>query len=93
MMDVERLAKGIDNRTSARDMAHLYTRIYQQELLTPTYNKLVINILSRQRIHDSLKRYLVEDVRLAHKTGGLNTVDHDVGIFYTNAVDYSMGVL
>lgn len=40
----------------------------------------------------TLKRYLVEDVRLAHKTGGLDTVDHDVGIFYTNAVDYSMGV-
>lgn len=92
MMDVERLAKGIDNRTSARDMAHLYTQIYQQKLLSASYNKLVIDILSRQRVHDSLKRYLVDDVRLAHKTGGLDTVDHDVGIFYTHAVDYSMGV-
>ncbi|UYB49238.1 class A beta-lactamase-related serine hydrolase [Lysinibacillus capsici] len=92
MMDVDRLAKGVDNRTSARDMAHLYTRIYQQELLSPPYNKLVIDILSRQRVHDSLKRYLIDDVRLAHKTGGLDTIDHDVGIFYTNAVDYSMGV-
>lgn len=92
MMDVERLAKGIDNRTSARDMAHLYTCIYQQELLSPPYSKLVIAILSRQRVHDSLKRYLVDEVRLAHKTGGLDTVDHDVGIFYTSTVDYSMGV-
>ncbi|WP_155593810.1 serine hydrolase [Lysinibacillus cavernae] len=92
MMDVERLAKGIDNRTSARDMAHLFTRIYQQDVLSPSYSKLVIDILSRQRVHDSLMRYLVDDVKLAHKTGGLDTVDHDVGIVYSSAIDYSIGV-
>ncbi|WP_342535523.1 serine hydrolase [Lysinibacillus sp. FSL K6-1151] len=92
MMDVERLAQGIDNRTSARDMAHLFTRIYRQELLTAPYSQLVIDILSRQRVHDSLKRYLVEDVKLAHKTGGLDTVDHDVGIVYSSTIDYSIGV-
>lgn len=92
MMDVERLAKGIDNRTSARDMAHLFTRIYQQDVLSPAYSKLVIDILSRQRIHESLRRYLVDDIKLAHKTGGLDTVDHDVGIVYSSAIDYSIGV-
>lgn len=92
MMDVERLAKGIDNRTSARDMAHLFTRIYQQDVLSPAYSKLVIDILSRQRIHESLRRYLVDDIKLAHKTGGLDTVDHDVGIVYSSTTDYSIGV-
>lgn len=92
MMDVERLAKGIDNRTSARDMAHLFTRIYQQDVLSPAYSKLVIDILSRQRVHESLRRYLVDDVKLAHKTGGLDTVDHDVGIVYSSPIDYSIGV-
>lgn len=92
MMDVDRLAKGIDNCTSARDMAHLFTRIYQQDVLSPAYSKLVIDILSRQRIHESLRRYLVDDIKLAHKTGGLDTVDHDVGIVYSSAIDYSIGV-
>ena len=92
MMDVERLAKGIDNRTSARDMAHLFTRIYQQDVLSPAYSKLVIDILSRQRIHESLRRYLVGDIKIAHKTGGLETVDHDVGIVYSSTTDYSIGV-
>ncbi|MBG9693460.1 beta-lactamase [Lysinibacillus sphaericus] len=92
MMDVERLAKGLDNFTSAWDMAHLFTRIYQQDLLAPPYNRLVIDILNRQRAHEGLKRYLVDDVKLAHKTGGLDTVDHDVGIVYSNSIDYLIGV-
>ncbi|MGD2196680.1 serine hydrolase [Lysinibacillus fusiformis] len=92
MMDVERLAMGIDNFTSARDMAHLFTRIYQQDLLASPYNELVIDILSRQRVHEGLKRYLVDDVKLAHKTGGLDTVDHDAGIVYGSSFDYLIGV-
>ncbi|WP_342550908.1 serine hydrolase [Lysinibacillus sp. FSL M8-0216] len=92
MMDVERLAMGIDNFTSARDMAHLFTRIYQQDLLASPYNELVIDILSRQRVYEGLKRYLVDDVKLAHKTGGLDTVDHDVGIVYGSSFDYLIGI-
>ncbi len=92
MMDFEKLAKGFDNRTSAHDMAQLFSRIYQRDLLTPPFSELAIEILSRQRVHESLKRYLVDDVKLAHKTGGLDTVDHDVGIVYSSAGDYLIGV-
>lgn len=92
MMDFERLANGFDNMTTARDMAHIFTRIYRKELLTPSFSALVIEILSRQRVYDSLKRYLVDDVKMAHKTGGLDTVDHDVGIIYSDKKDYIIGV-
>ncbi|MFJ7951744.1 serine hydrolase [Lysinibacillus sp. NPDC096418] len=92
MMDFERLAKSFDNMTTARDMAHIFTRIYRTELLTPSFSSLVIEILSRQRVYDSLKRYLVDDVKMAHKTGGLDTVDHDVGIIYSDTKDYIIGV-
>ncbi|MEO4055031.1 serine hydrolase [Solibacillus sp. CAU 1738] len=92
MMDFVRLASGFDNMTTARDMAHLFTRIYRQDLLTPSFSVLAIDILSRQRVHESLKRYLVEGVHIAHKTGGLDTVDHDVGIVYNDANDYIIGV-
>lgn len=92
MMDVERLAKGFDNTTSARDMAQLFSRIYRRDLLSPAFSELTLEILSRQRVHESLKRYLVDDVKLAHKTGGLDTVDHDVGIVYSSTGDYLIGV-
>ena len=34
MMDFARLESGFDNVTTARDMAHLFTRIYRQDLLS-----------------------------------------------------------
>ncbi|MFF2177723.1 serine hydrolase [Lysinibacillus sp. NPDC058147] len=92
MMDFERLAKGFDNTTTASDMALLFSRIYRGDLLSPAFNELTLDILSRQRVHESLKRYLVDDVKLAHKTGSLDTVDHDVGIVYSNSGDYLIGV-
>lgn len=92
MMDFEKLERGIDNLTSANDMAHLFSRIYQQDLLSTKFSKLTIDILSRQRVHESLKRYLIDDVKMAHKTGGLETVDHDVGIVYNGSNDYLIGV-
>lgn len=92
MMDFERLAKGFDNTTSASDMALLFSRIYRRDLLSSAFSELTIDILSRQRVHESLKRYLVDDVKLAHKTGGLDTVDHDVGIVYNSSGDYLIGV-
>jgi len=92
MMDFKRLEQGFDNVTTARDMAHVFTSLYRQTLLSQNNNTIAIDILSRQRIYEGLKRYLVGDVKIAHKTGGLETVDHDVGIIYTETVDYIIGV-
>lgn len=92
MMDFERQKQGFDNVTSARDMQHLFQRIYTGSLLAPKWNEVAMNILLRQRDHESLKRYLVEDVKIAHKTGGLDTVDHDVGIVFAKRATYFIGV-
>lgn len=92
MMDFERQQQGFDNVTSARDMQHLFQQIYNGSLLAPKWNEVAMNILLRQRDHESLKRYLVEDVKIAHKTGSLDTVDHDVGIVFAEHVDYFIGV-
>jgi len=92
MMDFEEVENGFDNITSASDMALLFSRIYRRDLLSSAFSELTIDILSRQRIHESLSRYLVDDVKLAHKTGGLETADHDVGIVYSNSGDYLIGV-
>ncbi len=92
MMDFVRLESGFDNVTTARDMAHLFTRIYRQDLLSAPFSTLAIDILSRQRVHESLKRYLVEDTHIAHKTGGLDSEDHDVGIVFNDVNDYIIGV-
>lgn len=92
MMDFIRMEKGIDNVTTAKDMATLFTHIYRKTLLSETYSDLAINILSRQRIQDSLKRYFLNDVKMAHKTGSLDTVEHDVGIVFRPSKNYLIGV-
>ena len=92
MMDFKRQQLGFDNETTAKDMQHLFKLIYDGKLLKQKWNEVAIDILCRQRSQESLKRYLVEPVKMAHKTGGLDTVDHDVGIVYTDVTDYFIGV-
>ena len=92
MMDFERQKLGFDNETTAEDMQHLFWQIYRGTLLTKEWNAVALDILSRQRSHESLKRYIVDDVKMAHKTGGLDTVDHDTGIIFTKERDYFIGV-
>lgn len=92
MMDFDRLQQGLDNETNARDMSNLFTQIYEQNLLSEQNSRLVIDILSRQRVHEGLKRYIADDVQIAHKTGSLDTVCHDAGIVYHNSGDYIIGI-
>ena len=92
MMDFVQLEKGLDNLTTARDMAFLFTAIYRQKLLSKKHSELALDILSRQRVHDSLKRYIADDVKVAHKTGSLETVEHDVGIVFSKKTAYIIGV-
>lgn len=92
MMDFERQKLGLDNETSAYDIQHLFQQIYEGHLLSKQWNDIAIDILCRQRSHESLKRYIVDHVKMAHKTGGLDTVDHDAGIVFTSDRDYFIGV-
>jgi beta-lactamase class A len=92
MMDFDRQQRGFDNETSASDMQRLFKQIYANELLEHQWNQIALDILCRQRSSESLKRYISDNVKIAHKTGGLDTVDHDVGIVYSDAGDYFIGV-
>lgn len=91
MMDFDRLNQGYDNVTTARDMADLFTMISQQTLLPEKLNRLAIDILCKQTDYERLKRY-IKDARIAHKTGSLDTVCHDVGIVYHRNGNYIIGV-
>lgn len=92
MMDFTRQQQGFDNETTAEDMRHLFKQIFEGTLLNSKWNAEALNILCRQRCHESLKRYIVDDIKIAHKTGGLDTVDHDAGIIFTDNGDYFIGV-
>lgn len=92
MMDFKSIKEGRENYTSAMDMAILMENIYKKQIISPDMCDLMIDILKKQKYKDCLGRFLLEDVDIAHKTGGLKNLSHDVGIFYLDNIDYLLGV-
>jgi len=89
MLDFASRDAGIDNVTTANDMFLLYKYLFGAG--RAAYAE-AISILRRQRSYDNLVRYIWEDVTVAHKTGGLDYLSHDAGVFTFNNKDVYVGV-
>jgi beta-lactamase class A len=74
MMDEEARARGLENRTSAADVASVLARL--------ATSPFALAALEAQQFNDRLPRHLPPGFRLAHKTGELAGVRHDAGIVY-----------
>lgn len=92
MLDFEKAKKGMDNLTSPMDMAWIFEAIYKKSILKPKSCELMIDILTKQKYRDKLGRYLSEDIPIAHKTGSLTAINHDIGIFFLDKVHYLIGI-
>ena len=80
MMDAAARRAGRENTTSARDQAHLLQRLVSGELLGGDLGGFALAALGAQQFADGLPSLLPEEVRVAHKTGELPDVRHDVGV-------------
>lgn len=92
MMDFEAVKEGKNNFTSLKDMLVVMDRLYKGEIISKEVSKKAIDIMKNQRDNTMLKRYIQENVVIAHKTGELDNLNNDVGIFYTKVADYFIGV-
>jgi beta-lactamase class A len=77
LMDLEARARGLDNLTSAADVASVLSRLAD--------SPFAVRALEAQQFNDRLPRHLPPGFRLAHKTGELTGVRHDAGIVYPPA--------
>ena len=93
MMDFSQRKKGVENYTSAEDIAYLLERIYRGRLVNEKLSRLAISFLKKQKVNDRLPRYLPTEVIVAHKTGLERGVVHDAGIVFTPNGDYLICVL
>lgn len=93
MLDFASLQAGRDNLTTARDQCLLYERLYRRKLLTPALLEVALDMLTRQRSMSSFLRYIPTPVTLAHKTGGLDHVSHDAGIFWLEEGGLALAIL
>ena len=91
MLDFKAIKEGRNNYTSAADMANLYEKLYNRTILTPELCNKAIDILKRQRHKQLSMRYIYDDISVAHKTGELDHLNHDAGIFYLPNIQYYIG--
>lgn len=82
MMDFEAREAGKDNLATAKDMALLLEAIYLEDYFGSENSKKALEIMKSCRSFNLLPRYYPFPVSFAHKTGGLDEVSHDVGIFF-----------
>ena len=92
MLDWDAVKAGRNNYTSAADQLIVFSKIYHKTILTPELCDLALSILMRQRDYSSALRYLCSaDITFAHKTGGLDYLNQDAGIFYMPGHEYYFG--
>ncbi|WP_312906577.1 serine hydrolase [Tissierella praeacuta] len=92
MMDFTAAKEGRENLTSPMDMALFMEKIYNKSIISPKICDIMIDILTRQKHRDMLPRYILDEVKIANKTGELSGINHDIGIFYLENINYLIGI-
>jgi len=84
--------KGIENYTTAQDIATLLEKIYRKELGI-NISERCLGIMKLTRINDRIPKYLPASVTIAHKTGLEQGICHDAGIVFCYPNDFIIVVL
>jgi len=85
--------RGIENYTTAEDIALLLEQIYRRTLISKELSEKCLRVLKLQRVNDRIPKYLPVDVTVAHKTGLERSVCHDAGIVFSCKGDFLICVL
>lgn len=80
-------------QTTAKDIFDFYEKLYQGQIVNRNYSIKMLEVLTRQRLNDRIPKYLPQDIKVAHKTGELDTFKHDAGIVNAQDSDYVLVVL
>lgn len=92
MMDTKAMAEGRDNWTTVTDLARLFTHVYRKRE-EPLWGNEMWRILGRQQFRDKIPFYWGEETPFFHKTGCLDNVEHDGGIYTSIEGDFIIIIL
>lgn len=87
MMDTKALQSGRDNLTTVKDVGEWMRRLKARELVSPSADAAMEQILFAQTDTECFPRALPQ-ARIAHKTGELAGLYHDAGIIYDSNKSY-----
>lgn len=82
VMDLAARDNGVENMTSARDMGLFLEALERGEFIGNDYCEEMRAILLRNKLRDRIPRFLPVELPIAHKTGLMYNVVHDVGALY-----------
>ena len=86
--------RGLNNTTTAADLAVLLEAIEGGHAASPSGTTLMLDVLSRQEFNGEIPAGLPPGTRVAHKTGPITAVLHDAAIVYpTGRPPYVLVVL
>lgn len=80
--DNKAFQKGLNNTTTAYDLALLLEKMANRKLVDSAASEQMIDVLLDQRFNEIIPALLPEDVKVAHKTGSITGVQHDSGIVF-----------
>lgn len=92
MLDEKAISAGFNNYTSQEDMLYTFAKLFNREILNDELCNVAIEILLNQRCQDQIMRYIYQPVKYAHKTGSLDYLNHDVGVFNIDGKFFYVGV-
>ncbi|HEV8125656.1 MAG TPA: serine hydrolase [Gemmatimonadales bacterium] len=73
---------GLNNTTTARDLARLLEAIVRGRAASPAGTNEMLRILSAQEFNDGIPAGLPPGTRVAHKTGEITQIAHDAGVVF-----------
>lgn len=80
--DGKAFQQGLNNQTSARDLAALLVAIESGKAASKRSCREMIDILAAQEFNDEIPAGLPPGTRVAHKTGWITGVNHDAALVY-----------
>lgn len=88
-----RIIPGVTNEVTANDMSLLLESIHFNRAAGPTACRAMVEIMLRQQYREKLPRFLPPEVRVAHKTGEITGVAHDVGLVLGPGPEFAIACL
>jgi len=82
--DGKAFEKGLNNTTTARDLAIILRAIEEGKAASPAATHEMLAILLAQEFNEKIPAGLPAGTRVAHKTGEITAVSHDAAIIYPN---------
>ena len=80
MMDTTAAAAGLENVTTAEDLAELLAAVRAGVLLEPRETAMALAVMREQQFDEGLPAFLPAEVHCASKTGSIDGVRHDIAV-------------